>query len=142
MKYMGLDLGSKSCGIAVTDPYGQLIRGLKNLTFDALNYDQLTDTLKNVIETEKIEHIVIGYPLSLSGEEKTETNMAKRLKKALAKKTECPIELFDERFSSKRASAMMIEQNLSRKNRKSRLDEMSAVIILTDYLTWKGNQNE
>jgi putative Holliday junction resolvase len=68
--------------------------------------------------------------------------MAKRLKKALAKKTECPIELFDERFSSKRASAMMIEQNLSRKNRKERLDEMSAVIILTDYLTWKGNQNE
>ncbi len=142
MKTMGLDLGSKSCGVAVTDVDGKLVRGLKNIHFDALNYDLLTTELNTLIETERVKVVVIGYPLSLAGEEKTETKMAKRLKKALKQKFTGPIELFDERFSSKRASQMMIEQNLSRKNRKDRLDEMSAVVILTDYLTWKGNQDE
>jgi putative holliday junction resolvase len=142
MKTMGLDLGSKSCGVAVTDIEGKFVRGLKNITFDALNYDVLTTEIKTLIEAENVHEVVIGYPLSLAGEEKTETNMAKRLKKALKQKFNGPIELFDERFSSKRAQQMMIEQNLSRKNRKERLDEMSAVVILTDYLTWKGNQHE
>lgn len=142
MKTMGLDLGSKSCGVAVTDMEGKFVRGLKNITFDALNYDVLTSEIKTLIEAEKVHAVVIGYPLSLAGEEKTETNMAKRLRKALKQKFTGPIELFDERFSSKRAQQMMIEQNLSRKNRKERLDEMSAVVILTDYLTWKGNQHE
>jgi putative Holliday junction resolvase len=142
MKIMGLDLGSKSCGIAITDPAGMLVRGLKNLTFDSLSYDPLTDDIVSLIKAENVEVVVIGYPLSLAGEEKTESKMAKRLKKALAKKFTGPIELFDERFSSKRASQMMIEQNLSRKHRKGHIDEMSAVVILSDYLTWKGNQHE
>lgn len=142
MKYMGLDLGSKSCGVALTDPEGKFVRGLENMTFETLNYQTLAARLMTIIEAEQVDAVVIGYPISLAGEEKTESKRVKRLKKALKPFFSGPIELFDERFSTRRAHQMMIEQNLSRKNRKGRLDEMSAVVILSDYLTWKGNQHE
>jgi putative Holliday junction resolvase len=142
MKHMGIDLGSKSCGIAVSDVNGQLVRGLKNLTFAALEYKKLTDQLMTIIESEAVKTVVIGYPLNLDGDETTASKMAKRLKKALGKKTDLPIVLHDERYSSQIAHEIMIEQNLSRKKRKEHLDEMSAVVILNDYLTQERTRHE
>lgn len=140
MKIMALDLGMKSCGIALSDPSGKLARGYENLHYNQLIYDRLVETISRIIDQENVQEIVIGYPITLSGEEKTQAKQAKRLQKALRKITDINIVLHDERFTSKMAYATMKTQGFSNKKIKERLDEMSAVVILQDYLNQRGDQ--
>lgn len=140
MKVLALDLGQKSCGIAISDVTKTLARGYDNLHYDSLVYDVLVNKIKTVLTKEQVETIVIGYPITLAGEEKTQAKQAKRLKKALSKATDIEVVLHDERFTSKMAYAQMNQQGMSKKKINERLDEMSAVVILQDYLDQKGSQ--
>jgi putative Holliday junction resolvase len=139
MKLIALDLGQKSCGVAISDPTQTLARGFANWTFEQLIYEDLVKKILEITKIEKIERIIIGYPITLSGEVQTQAKQAKRLKKALSKVTDLEISLHDERFTSKMAYAQMKSQGLSNKTIKTRLDEMSAVVILQDYLDQKGS---
>jgi len=139
MKIIALDLGQKSCGVAISDPTQTLARGFANWTYEQLIYDDLIKKILDVLNQEPIERIIIGYPITLSGEVKTQAKQAKRLKKALSKVTDIEIGLHDERFTSKMAYAQMKTQGFSNKTIKTRLDEMSAVVILQDYLDQKGS---
>lgn len=138
MKTIALDLGQKSCGIALSDPLGKLARGYENLHYESLVYSELVEKILKIIQKEGVQRVVIGYPITLSGEEKTQAKQAKRLKKALKKVLDLDVVLHDERFTSKMAYASMKTQGLSNKKINERLDEMSAVVILQDYLNQKG----
>jgi len=135
---MALDLGTKSCGVAVSDPTGTLARGLKNLHFDQLVYDTLSETIKTLVDSQRVEEIVIGYPLTLAGEVKTQAKQAKRLQKILRQKMDLNVVLFDERFTTKMASYFMDSAGLSKKRKAQDIDQFSAAILLQDYLATKG----
>lgn len=136
---MALDLGTKSCGVAVSDPTGSLARGLKNLHFKTLVYDALSDEIIDLIAAEKVEELVIGYPITLAGEIKTQAKQAKRLKKIIRQKSDVNVVLFDERFTSKMATYYMEAQGLSKKHQAAEIDQYSAAILLQDYLQSKGS---
>lgn len=139
MKVMALDLGMKSCGVAVSDPTGTLARGLKNIHFKTLVYDTLSDEIIQLIEQENVEMLVIGYPITLAGEIKTQAKQAKRLKKMMGQKSAIPVVLFDERFTTKMAAHFMEAQGLSKKKQAAEIDQYSAAILLQDYLASKGS---
>lgn len=138
MKVMALDLGTKSCGVAVSDTGGQLARGLTNLHFEALVYETLSTQIIDLVKQENVEEIVIGNPLTLAGEKKTQAKQAARLKKSLRQKTDLNVVLFDERFTTKMASYFMAEQGLKKKKKAQEIDQFSAAILLQDYLRMKG----
>ena len=139
MKVMALDLGTKSCGVAVSDPSGTLARALKNLHYPDLVYAALSDDILALAEKEKVEEIVIGYPITLSGEVKTQAKQAKRLKKILRQKSPLNVVLFDERFTTKLARHYMDASGLSKKQKDAEIDQFSAAILLQDYLQSKGS---
>lgn len=136
---MALDLGTKSCGVAVSDPTGNLARGLKNLHFKTLVYDTLSEEIITLIRQEKVDELVIGYPITLAGEIKTQAKQAKRLKKMIRQKTDLNVVLFDERFTTKMAAYYMDAQGLSKKHQAAEIDQYSAAILLQDYLQSKGS---
>lgn len=140
MKVMALDLGTKSCGVAVSDPAGTLARGLKNLHFKSLVYEPLSDEIIRLMDAENVEELVIGYPITLSGEIKTQAKQAKRLKKIIRQKSDRNVVLFDERFTSKLATYYMEAQGLSKKHQAAEIDQYSAAILLQDYLRTKGSE--
>ncbi|MCK5762097.1 MAG: Holliday junction resolvase RuvX [Candidatus Izimaplasma sp.] len=134
MKKLGLDLGNKTLGIAISDELGFLARGLETFRFEDLDFDSaLNHTLKLVNEN-KIEVIVLGLPKNMDGSLGIQANYTLDFKEKLMNISKINIVMWDERLTSKMASNMMISQNLKRKKRKKDIDKMAAVIILQGYL--------
>jgi len=134
MKKLGLDLGNKTLGIAISDELGFLARGLETYRFEDLDFDSaLNFTLKLVTEN-KIDVIVLGLPKNMDGSLGIQANYTLDFKEKLNNNSKVKIVMWDERLTSKMASNMMISQNLKRKKRKKDIDKMAAVIILQGYL--------
>ena len=129
---MGIDYGIKKCGIAVTDPLQIIVTPIKTIKTSAL-----TSYLKIYFEEEEVEKIVFGYPTHKDGNPtyvvEHINNFADQIKKI---KPELLIDYQDENFTSLQAKEIMIKSGLSKKQRqdKSRIDKISAVLILQRYL--------
>ena len=131
-RILSLDLGKKRTGVAVTDPLQLIANGLATVSTR-----MVLDFLKDYVQREKVERIVVGFPRQTSGE--LSESMAyirpvvARLKKALP---EMPIEYVDERYTSVLAHQAMIDGGLRKKARmnKELVDEISATIILQTYM--------
>ncbi len=134
MKHLGLDLGTKSLGIAISDSLGMLARGYENLRFESEQYKIALDRVVEVVKKEKIDKIVLGLPKNMDGSVGFQGNVCLRFKEMINEILPNEVIFIDERLSSKQASSMMIEQNLKKKKRKSSIDMMAAVIILQTYL--------
>ena len=131
VKAIGIDFGLKRTGFAITDDAGIIASPLE--TIDSRN---LPDYLKNIIEIENIELIVIGFPKSMDGSDTDITENVRQFAKFL-KVTYPHIEivLFDERMTSKIAQKAFVQISKKQQRRnKGHLDKMSAAIILQDYM--------
>lgn len=132
MRILAFDYGTKRIGIAVTDPLQIIATGL-----DTIHPKDIVEYLKNYLSRESVELFVIGEPLQMDG---TPSQSAPHIKGfiTILKKhfPEIPIERIDERFTSKMASAVVAQSGFKRSDRKdkSRLDTISATIILQTYL--------
>ena len=134
MKKLGLDLGNKTLGIAISDDLNFLARGLETFRFNDKDFKSaLEHTLKVEIEY-NIDTIVLGLPKNMDGSLGIQANYAEEFKRKLLEKSKAKIILWDERLTSKMASDMMKSQSLKRKKRKEDIDKMAAVIILQSYL--------
>lgn len=135
MRILSVDYGKKRTGIAVTDPLQIVAGGLVTVATHTL-----FDYLKGYVCRESVERIVIGKPMQTNGQ--PSENFARveqfvnRWKKAMP---HIPIEYYDERFTSVLAHQAMIDCGLKKKARqdKALVDEISATIILQDYLKWR-----
>jgi putative Holliday junction resolvase len=134
VKAIGLDIGDRSCGIAISDELKMLARGLETIYYDEMNYDVLYKRLDTLLKEEKIDVIVIGYPLLMDGSIGSQAEKTIAVKKQIESRFEIDIKLLDERYTSKIAKDMMRQQNLSRIKRQKRVDEMAATIILQNFL--------
>lgn len=139
-RILSIDYGKKRTGIAVTDPMQMIANPLT--TVDTTT---LLDFIKQYMESEEVERIIVGKPLQTNGE--ASENMKRvepfvnRLKKLYST---IPIEYYDERFTSVLAHKAMIDSGISKKARqdKALVDKISASIILEDYLESRRNQAE
>lgn len=135
MKYLGLDLGTKTLGVSVSDKTG-LIASF----YDSFRYekeDELLKKIKDIVEKEGIDVIVLGLPVNMDGSlgfRAEETTVFKnKLEDVLNKE----IVFQDERLSTRVATDVLIEADMSRKKRKGVIDGLSAVVILQTYLDRK-----
>ena len=134
MRKIALDVGSKSCGIAISDPLGITAQGKENFFFPEKDWNILINHLeKNYLSD--VDTIIIGYPTLPSGDKSKTTLMIEEFKSELTKKTSLPIVLIDESYTTKKSHEIMIQANVSRKNRKKHKDKLAAVLILQDYLS-------
>ena len=136
MRIMGLDLGSKTCGVAVTDELGLTAQGLEVIRRKEEN--KLRQTLARItelIEEYKVEKIVLGYPKNMDGSVSKRCELSEEFAKKLAGRTGIEVILWDERLTTVSAHEIMIEAGLKREEREKIVDKVAAVLILEDYMT-------
>lgn len=133
MKYLGLDLGSRTLGIAKSDAMG-LIASSYGVIRHQEEYSRLIDEVVRLVDLEKIDAIVLGFPKNMNNSIGPKGELSLKFKKELEKRLSIPIYLQDERLSTKSATDLLISGNVSRKVRKKVVDSVAATIILQTYL--------
>ena len=136
MKYLGLDLGSVTCGIAKSDT-GMIAQAVKTIRFKSEDYDEALDKIEEYINEYKPDVIVLGYPLLENGDVGPRAQLSEQFRFALIDETNLPVYLQDERNTTKDSQEFLISQDVSRKKRKKIIDQQAAVRILQYYLDSK-----
>ncbi len=138
-KVLGLDLGEKTLGIAISDSMGIIAQGIENYRFEDNKYELALERAIYYIQKENIKEIALGLPLHMSGDESDHSLLARKFKTMLEEKIpNLKVVLIDERWTTKQANRRLLEADLSRKKRKNVIDKMSAVVILDTYLQMRG----
>ena len=131
-RWMALDVGSKTIGVAITDPLKVTARPLKTLV--RANLDMDTERICQLIDEQNIERLVVGMPRHLGGQRSTTLDLIEPLVKQLEQTIDIPIESAEERLSTKQAEQLMAEAGLTLAERRKRRDEFAAAVILQWYL--------
>lgn len=140
MRIMGLDFGSHTVGVAVSDALGLTAQGVEIIRRKSPN--KLRQTLARIEELVvffDVEKIVLGYPKHLNNTEGERCELTKDFMEMLERRTELPVELLDERLTTVRAHQIMSETGVRGKNRKEYVDEIAAMLILQGYLDSRYN---
>lgn len=135
MRYLGLDLGTKSLGLALSDRTGLIASFYKNISYT--DEDKLLEEMKDIVEKEHVEKLVLGLPKNMDNSLGWRSTETIEFKEKLEKMLDKEVILEDERLTTKIAENMLIDFDLSRKKRKKVIDGVSAVIILQSYLDRK-----
>jgi putative Holliday junction resolvase len=131
-RILGLDVGSKTIGMAVSDPLGITAQGLQ--TMRRQNKLQDMAQLQRVIQEYAVTEIVVGYPLRMSGMEGTQSEKMQVFAAKLSKRFHLPVHLWDERLSSAEANRVLRDSEMSIKRRGEVVDRLAAVLILQGFL--------
>lgn len=133
-KILGLDLGSKTCGIAISDALGIIASGLETYRFEENDYDDCLLHIEEIVKQNNIHTIVLGLPKHMNGDIGIRAQLSIDFKKMLEEKMGVNVILVDERLTTVVAEKSLIYANVSRKKRKKVIDKMAAVTILQGYL--------
>lgn len=139
MRYLGLDLGSKTLGIATSDLTETIATTLTTLRFQDEDYDSLLAPLKEIIEKEQINKIVLGFPKNMDNTIGERAEIALAFKEKLENEMKMEVVLEDERLTSVISNQVLIQADISRKKRKKKVDGIAAQLILQSYLDRKKN---
>lgn len=134
MRYLGLDLGTKTLGIAKSDSLGLIASSYKLLKFENEDYESLINPLKEIIDELKVDKLVLGLPKNMDNSLGFASERSINFKKLIEDNINIEVILQDERLSSVEANNLMIMGDTSRKNRKEKVDALAATIILQRYL--------
>ena len=138
MRYLGLDLGSRTLGIAISDLTGVIATSYKIIRHNE-EYNKLVDEILKIVKEEKISAIVLGLPKNMDNTIGYKGELSISFKEKLEKKIQIQIYLQDERLTTKEAESILIKNDTSRKKRKKVIDSLAATIILQSFLDKKGN---
>jgi putative Holliday junction resolvase len=131
-RILGLDVGSRRIGIAVSDPLGITAQGLETLQRRNKRHDLAA--LEQVIRDYAVREIVVGLPLRMSGAEGTQSEKMQVFAEELRKRFRLPVHLWDERLTSAEANRLLRETDLSIEKRAKAVDRMAAVLILQGWM--------
>ncbi len=134
MRYIGLDLGTKTLGISTSN--GVIATNYITLRHNE-NYDYLVDEVEKIIAKEHIDKIVLGFPKNMNNTIGERANITLEFKKKLEDKTNLEVIMEDERLTSVVANQALILENTRREKRKKKVDGVASVIILQSYLDRK-----
>ena len=138
MTYLGLDLGSKTCGIAISDRTGLIASSLEVIRYD--DYDELVNKLNNIVISRNVDAFVLGNPKTLDGSLSKRSEITLEYKKILEDGFKLDVIMQDERLSTVEAERMLISNDTKRKNRKKVIDKIAATIILQSYLDRRNHE--
>ena len=138
MTYLGLDLGSKTCGIAISDRTGLIASSLEVIRYD--DYDELVNKLNNIVISRNVDAFVLGNPKNLDGSLSKRSEITLEFKKILEDRFRLNVIMQDERLSTVEAERMLISNVTKRKSRKKVIDKIAATIILQSYLDRRNHE--
>ena len=138
MRTLGLDLGTKTLGLALSDKSNQIANPYRVLHWDGENYDLLFKELDKIIKENKIETLVLGLPKNMNNTLGFAAERSMKFKEELEKRYTKEVVLIDERLSTTEATNYLLDADMSRKKRKKVIDSVAASIILDTYLKSKG----
>ncbi len=133
MKYIGLDLGSVTCGVSRSET-GLLAQPVRTIRFTRDDYDDAIDRILELFEEEKPDLVVMGYPLLENDDEGPRAALSREVAEILEQESGIRVVLQDERNTTKDSEDFLIQANVSRKKRKKVIDQQAAVRILQYYL--------
>ena len=135
MRILGLDYGSKTMGVAVSDPLGFTAQGVEIIRRKSENkMRQTLARIEELIAQYQVEEIVLGLPKNMNNTLGDRAEKSLELKETLERRTGLPVVMWDERLTTAEAERTLIETGVRRENRKQFLDQMAAVLILQGYL--------
>ncbi len=135
MRIIGLDFGSKTVGVAVSDPLGITAQGVEIIRRESPK--KLRRTLARIEELiieYEVTEIVLGYPKNMNNTEGERCEKTVEFKEMLERRTQLPVTLWDERLTTVSADRTMMERGIRREERKQYVDQIAAVFILQGYL--------
>ena len=142
MRYLGMDLGSKTLGLATSDLTETLATTLTTINFKDENYDELINKLDSILKENKIDKIVLGLPKNMDNSIGTRAEITLEFKKKLEKRYYLEVILVDERLTSVISNQVMLQADMSRKKRKKKVDGIAAQLILQTYLDKLNNKRK
>lgn len=134
MRYLGLDLGTKTLGISVSDRTNMIATPYKTLRFKENDYESVLLPLKEIVEEKKITDFVLGLPKNMDNTCGFATERSKKFEIKLKEFFALPVHFVDERLSSKEAENILISTDMRRKKRRQVVDNVASAIILDTYL--------
>lgn len=137
MKYIGLDLGSRTLGVAISDETGFLARAYDTFRFRDDDYESAINYTIDVCKKENVSEIVLGLPKHMNGDAGIRADISISFKEEIEKRSEIKVHLEDERLTTIIVDKAMIEGNIRRDKRRQKKDELAAVVILQGFLDKK-----
>ncbi len=134
MRKLGLDVGSKTCGFALSDELNITAQGKENFHFEEKEWNVLIEKVNQYLNEYEIDTIVVGYPTYPSGDKSETTYMIEEFLEILKSSTTIKVITIDENGTTKKANEVMIKAGLTREKRKEYKDQIAAQLILEDYL--------
>ena len=139
MRVLGLDYGSKTVGVAVSDPMGLTAQGVETIWRKQENkLRQTLARIEELVSEYQVERIVVGYPKNMNNTVGERALKSLEFKEKLEKRTGLPVVMWDERLTTVEAERTLMEAGVRRENRKQYLDELAAVFIFQGYLDSLG----
>ena len=135
MRILGLDYGSKTVGVAVSDPLGLTAQGVETIWRKQENkLRQTLARIEELISEYQVERIVLGYPKNMNNTIGERAQKSLEFKEMLERRTGLEVIMWDERLTTVEANRTLMEASVRRENRKQYLDQLAAVFILQGYL--------
>ncbi|TXL68056.1 Holliday junction resolvase RuvX [Cerasibacillus terrae] len=138
MKIMGLDVGSKTIGVAISDALGWTAQGLKTIYWEENDIHSADEELREIIKKHEIGKVIIGLPKNMNGTIGERGEASERFAEHIKETHQLPIVLWDERLTTMAAERVLLAADMSRKKRKKVIDKMAATLILQGYLDQKN----
>ncbi len=132
-RYLGLDLGSVTCGVSFSDT-GFIARTIETIRFKPDDYNMALDKVLDIVDREKPDMIVLGLPLLLNDDVGPRAQICLEFGEVLEQESGIPVKMQDERFTTAVAESILLEADVSRKKRKKKIDQLAAVQILQTWL--------
>jgi putative Holliday junction resolvase len=140
MRTMGMDIGSRTIGVAISDELGITAQGLKTIRRASKERD--FEEIRKIINEFQIGKIVVGLPKNMNGTLGKQAEIVLQWVRDLKEEVHLPVETWDERLSTVEASKVLLEADVSRRKRKKAVDKLAAVIILQGYMDRSKNSDD
>ena len=137
MRYMGLDLGNRTCGVAISDSMGIIATGVETIRFKEKDLQRCLECVKILYVERHVEKIVMGYPINMNGTRGPQSEYVLEFKQMLEQELNTEVDLYDERLTTVEVNRVMISADISRNKRKEKVDTLAATLILQSYLDSK-----
>lgn len=138
MRIMGLDVGSRTVGVAISDAFGWTAQGIETIKIHEESLEFGLERIDELVKEHNVTEFVVGFPKNMNNSIGPRAEASEQYAKLLTEKYHFPVTLWDERLTTMAAERMLIDADVSRKKRKLVIDKMAAVMILQGYLDRKN----
>ena len=143
MRILGLDFGSKTVGVAVSDPLGLTAQGVEIIRRKSENKQRQTlARIEQLIEQYEVEKIVLGFPKNMNNTIGERAEKSLEFGETLKRRTGLDVVMWDERLTTVEANRTLMEEGVRRENRREHVDELAAIFILQGYLDYLRNTGD